>query len=60
MAPNRVFAFTNERRWSPCFSMSAARNSLKAELQRIRGPNQKTLDDEIRLLTSAATILNSP
>src|SRR5436190_16487669 len=39
----RVFSFTNVRRWSSCFSMSAARNSLKAELQQIRGPNKKTL-----------------
>ena len=36
--------FFCEREWLEFwFSMSSARNSLKAELQRVRLPNQKTL-----------------
>src|SRR6187401_2101787 len=39
----RVFSFGNVQRWSPCFSMSVDRNSLKAELQRIDVPSQMSL-----------------
>src|SRR4029077_17277437 len=61
---SRVYSFTNVRCWSSCFSMSAAPNSLKAELQQIRGPNQKTLgpdyEGEHFVLTNAEILLKWP
>src|SRR5436309_8657038 len=39
----RVFSFADAKRWSSCFSMWAARNSLKAELQHVRRTNPKDL-----------------
>src|SRR5205823_9500457 len=38
---SRVFSFANVKRWSSCFSMLAARNSLKAELQHVAGQTKK-------------------
>src|SRR4029077_847611 len=58
---SRVYSFTNVRCWSSCFSMSAAPNSLNAELQQIRGPNQKTLIELLRkLLAPPKGASNSP
>ena len=49
MAPHRIFCFETADSWSAGFSLSDARISLKAGLQRLRRAKEKTLWHLMRL-----------
>ena len=55
---DRVLSFSNVKRWSSCFSMLAARNSLRAELQHVRRTNLRTLT--VVMLVRPSVRVNSP